>query len=310
MTRVAPGYHYEFEDLGDGVAFGRARAEGTGLSNTGVIRLDESPLIFDTSLTLHSAREIRTTCRTLTGREPALSVNSHWHFDHVLGNQVFADRPIYASRRTAEILLEKRAEMESELTREKLESEIRELERQQASCSTESGRARFDAVLRVNRTLLEEVVELKLVYPTERFEAELALPGGLGARLLNWGAGHTESDTVLYLAKSRILFAGDLVVAGTHPNLTSGDPEHWLTVLKKIEELRPERIVPGHGPLSTADQLSVMKDYLSTIIELAHVAGEPEMPQRFRSWTEPDQFVGNLAYARARSSSNGRATPR
>jgi glyoxylase-like metal-dependent hydrolase (beta-lactamase superfamily II) len=299
-SHLAKSEHYSFEDLGDGVTFGHARREGAALSNAGIIDLGNSTLIFDTSLTLHSAREIRAASLEHTGRAPSLAANSHWHLDHVVGNQIFADRPIYATRRTIEILLEKRAELEGEFAREKLESDIREIERQRKATTADSGRAQYDAALRINRTLLEEVAELKFTPPSKEFEKELNLPGNQDARLLSFGAGHTESDAMLFLGKSRILFSGDLVVAETHPNLTSGDPEHWLTVLDKIEGLRPERIVTGHGPLGSVETVQVVRDYLSTVLELARAPGEPEVPERFRAWTEFDQFTGNIAYVRQR----------
>ncbi len=292
--------HYSFEDLGDRIHFGHARPEGTALSNTGIVDLGGSTLVFDTSLTLHSAREIRSASVTLTGRAPSLTVNSHWHLDHTVGNQVFADRPIYATKRTVEILLEKRAELEKELTREKLEEDVREIERQRHAQTTDFGRAQYDAVLRVNRMLLQEALELKLTAPTRQFERELKLPGDHDAKLLTFGAGHTDSDAVLFLSKNRTLFSGDLVVTGTHPNLTSGDPEHWLIVLDKLERLRPERIITGHGPLGSVGALGTMRDYLTSVIELAREPGEPTIPARFGSFTGPDQFAGNVAYVRGR----------
>lgn len=293
--------HYAFEPIEVGIAFGRARSSGTALSNTGLVDLGGSTLVFDTSLTLRSARAIREASSVLTGRPPTLLANSHWHLDHVLGNQLFADRPIYATKRTVEILLEKRAELERELEPSRLEADIRELEDRRAKATTDDGRAVYDAVLRINRALHEEALELKLTPPTKEFDGELRLPGAPDARLLTFGAGHTESDAVLFLAESRILFAGDLVVSGTHPNLTSGDPEHWLTVLDAIEGLRPERIVPGHGPIGSTETLTQMRDYLSTVLELAREPGTPEVPARFRKWAMSDQFHGNLAFARSRS---------
>ncbi len=294
--------HYSFEVLEDGIGFGRARAEGTALSNTGVVDLGGSTLIFDTSLTQRSAREIRDASMVLTGRPPSLSVNSHWHLDHMLGNQVFADRPIYASRRTGKILRERRAELDRELARESLEAEIRQLEIDQRAKGLVGKPSPFDGALRLNRALLDETGDRRLTLPTDGFDRELRLPGDRDARLLSFGAGHTESDTVLFLGKARVIFAGDLVVAGTHPNVLSGDPEHWLTVLDEIEALRPERIATGHGPLRSTEGLDTMRDYLSTVVELSRAPGEPEIPARFREFTEPDQFARNLAHLRARSS--------
>jgi len=100
---------YAFRTIGDGVAAGLARPEGAALSNTGVVDLGGSTLVFDTSLTLRSAREIRAAAIERTRRPPSLVANSHWHLDHLMGNQLFADLPIYATTRTVEIALEKAA---------------------------------------------------------------------------------------------------------------------------------------------------------------------------------------------------------
>jgi cyclase len=306
MGTAAPAHskHYDFATIGDGVTFGRARPDGTGLCNTGIVDLGPSTLVFDTSLSVSSAREIREAARAITKRPPSLCANSHWHMDHTVGNQIFADRPIYASRRTIEILLERRAEFERELSPEKLEADIRELERQRDAQSTEFGRAQYEGVIRLNRAILPEAHEFRFTLPTHAFDQQLELPGDLDAKLLNFGAGHTESDTVLFLGKSRTLFAGDLVVSGTHPNLRSGDPQHWLVVLDQLEKLRPERVVTGHGPLGGLDSLETMRDYLSTVVGLAGATGTAELPERFRSFSEPGQFFENIAFLRGRSTNS------
>jgi cyclase len=300
IATQSTGSHHTFEDLGEGITFGRARPDGVALSNTGLIDLGESTLVFDTSLTIQGGRAICAASQDRTGRFPTLAANSHWHLDHIMGNQVFADGPIYATKKTVEILLQKRAELEGELTQEKLETEIREFERQQKSAASEKGRAEYDLVLRINHALLAEVMELRLTPPNSTFDGELKLPGDSGACLISFGAGHTESDAILHLPKSRLIFAGDLIISGSHPNLSSGDPQHWLTVLDRIEGLKPERIGTGHGPLGGVETIAEMRDYLSTIVTLAQEPGTPEMPSRFRNLTEPSQFSSNVEYARSK----------
>jgi cyclase len=296
----SPSVHFTFETVGDGIMFGRARRDGTALANTTIVDLGAATLVFDSSLTLRSAREIAATARARTGRSPTLCVNSHWHLDHLAGNQVFADHPIVASQRTVEILLAKRAELEAELSAEKLAADLRELERQQAALTSERGRAVYAAPLRLHRALLEEAVELRFTPPTQGFEGTLELPGDRTATLLTFGSGHTESDTVLFLPDDGLLLAGDLVVAESHPNLTSGDPVHWLRVLDRIEALRPERIATGHGPLGSLATVAAVRDYLTTILALAEQPGPPTIPSRFGAWDGPEQFELNVAFLRAR----------
>lgn len=292
--------HYTFERIAEGVTFGQARREGTGLSNTALLDLGSVTLVFDTRLTLRSAREIRRAAVASTPHAPALCVNSHWHLDHVGGNPEFAQGPIYSTGRTRAILLEKRAEIEEELTPARLNSDILQLEEQERTSPTPAARAVPASALGLNRALLAEARERRLTLPTRTFDGSLELPGDRDARLVTFGSGHTESDAILVLPREHIVFAGDRVVAGTHPNLASGDPEHWIEVLDRISALRPERIVTGHGPLGTTETLATMREYLLTVLALAREPGTPAIPDRFRPWTEPDQFAGNIARARER----------
>jgi cyclase len=297
---MPPPSQYTFEELGDGLVVGRARPDGVALSNAGIVDLGTTTLIFDTSLTLRSARELRTTALARTGRTPSLVANSHWHLDHILGNQLFSEGPIYATRRTIEILVEKRAELAAELGREKLGLELAEFEARVRDATSDAGRAEYARVVRLDRALFEEADELRVTMPTEGFDRELRLPGDRRARLVSFGAGHTESDALLFLEGDRILFAGDLVVIGHHPNLVSGDPEHWIEVLDELARLGPERIVPGHGPVGTSAALGAIRDYLATLLELARDEERPEIPARFRDWEGPEQFRQNIEFLRAR----------
>lgn len=292
--------HYVFEDLGSGVTFGRARSHGSAWSNSAIVDLGDATLAFDTSLTMRSADDLQRASVALTGRPISVAVNSHWHIDHVLGNQLLDDRPIYATQRTVEILLDKRSDLQRDLSPERIEEDLRQLEKQRRSTSSESGKSDLDNLCRLNQALLAESGTLKVTPPNTGFDGEFRLPGELDATLLSVGSGHTESDAVLFLGGCRILCAGDLVVAERHPTLASGDPKHWLAVLDQLEELRPERIVTGHGPSGTVETIRSTRDYLETVLRLASERGEPEIPSRFRSWEGWGLFEANIAFVRSR----------
>lgn len=72
----------------------------------------EDALVYDTHVSLDHARRIRAAVEARGARHIRV-VLSHWHDDHVAGNAVFADCEIIANRRTAELLAENRATMET-----------------------------------------------------------------------------------------------------------------------------------------------------------------------------------------------------
>lgn len=295
---VPSSVHYAFEDLGDGVHAGIARLEGDAVCNSGVVDLDGGGLVFDTGLTPHSARDLRAGALKLLGRAPSVAANSHWHLDHSLGNQEFSTVPIWATRRTREILLERRSQFAAELEREQLEKDLRELESHRGEMRSEEARMDFAFISQISRALLAAAGHLTVVPPDQTFETRLALPGRRGAELLSFGSGHTEADAVLFLPKEKVLFAGDLVVVGVQPSMGSSDPEHWLVVLDEIGRLEVEHLVPGHGPVTKLDGIGETRRYISATLEAASRSDTAPLPGALRRWEGSLSLAENLRFVR------------
>ena len=73
----------------------------------------EEAIVYDTSISLPHARIIRKTLEDLGVRHIRL-VLSHWHVDHVAGNEVFADCEIIANTLTAQALRDNRERLEND----------------------------------------------------------------------------------------------------------------------------------------------------------------------------------------------------
>ena len=304
---MAIGEHYEFATTEEGVRVGRARPSGAALSNCGIVDLGVQTLVFDTGLSPRAGAEIRAEARDATRRAPGLVANSHWHFDHLLGNQAFDDAALYASRGTIAFLAEHRAELEEALRPPALAAAVAELTTRLAQAREPREKSRWTVELGMVGTMHADALHVRLAPPTNGFDELLRLPGDRPAELRTFGSGHTVSDSILFLPESRTIFAGDLVLAGQHPSMESSDPEHWIEVLDRLEELRPDRIVPGHGPVSGPEVVDEMRAYLTAILPLASTTGSVEIPARFRSWAWPGQFDSNLEFLRQRAAANAAA---
>ncbi|WP_306144959.1 quinoprotein relay system zinc metallohydrolase 2 [Roseibium sp. MMSF_3412] len=71
----------------------------------------------------------------------------------------------------------------------------------------------------------------------------------LGGRILelrHWPVAHSTSDLTVWDGLTGTLFAGDLVF-DRHVPVLDGSLSGWLQVLAEVEDMKPERIVPGHG---------------------------------------------------------------
>ena len=188
-------------------------------------------------------------------------LNTHWHADHVLGNGEFDDTTIVATTRTRELMATIGAERLATAQKEGSERELPE--------------------------------QLRL--PDETFEESWDFGR---AQALTYGGGHTESDSVLLVADTGVLVAGDLVVVGMQPWAGHGDPANWAAILERLLELEWEQVVPGHGPVSGRDVIEPLRDYMLELDEA--VREDRELPERFRSWSGPEMWARNVEALRAR----------
>ena len=163
---------------------------------------------------------------------------------------------------------------------------------------TDGARDDLEFILQINRALLSSAGRVRFAPPDHTFETRLALPGSRGAELVSFGSGHTEADAILHLPRDRVVFAGDLVVLGVQPSLGSGDPERWLGVLDQIERLGAERIVPGHGPVTTPAGMQEIRDYVGGVLEAAGASPQATLPAALRRWESSLSLEENLKFTR------------
>ena len=291
--------NYEFVRVGDGIHAAIARLAGNGICNSGMVDLGGETLLFDTSLTPGTARELRAATENSLGRPPSIAALSHWHLDHSLGSQEFSSVPIWSTRRTREIMLELRGQLAIDLTRGALEKDIRELEALRGTMPSKDALDDLQFGIQINRAILSELDELKPIPSDHTFETQLSLPGTREAELISFGAGHTEADAILFLPREKVVFAGDLAVVGVQPSMGSGNPDHWLVVLDEVERLGAERIVPGHGPVVAGDGLDEIRGYVSGVLRAAENPEGAALPATIRRWEGSVSLKENLKFARS-----------
>jgi glyoxylase-like metal-dependent hydrolase (beta-lactamase superfamily II) len=234
--------HFRLEQVADDAWSAIAIPDTGAVGNAGFIRVGDYTIVFDTFVSTAAADQLRIAAEVIA--PVAYAVNSHWHGDHVNGNRSFEDVPIVSTERTRELIEERgRAHVDA----------FRDDPAERAKAQREGGTA---AVLE------EEVDEFEVVLPSIVFPERLELEGTVVETL---GGGHTESDAFLWFEDT--LFAGDLVVVGTHPWVGHGDVEHWLEILDAFEPRRPRVIVPGHGPVGSVEDIPPLRRYLQALLD-------------------------------------------
>ncbi len=204
-----------FDKLADGVY--ACTAEGD--PNTGIIVGDNEVLVFDAQATPVMAQRIVKRIRRVTKKPIKYVVLSHYHAVRALGATGFGAQDVITSEATRELIEERGAQ--------DFKSEADRFPRL------------FDAIETVPG----------LTRPTITFDREMTLwLGKREVRIIHPGRGHTKGDTIIWLPKEKILFAGDLVEA--HAALYCGDAHlgDWPTTLKYLRALKPRKLIPGRGP--------------------------------------------------------------
>jgi glyoxylase-like metal-dependent hydrolase (beta-lactamase superfamily II) len=233
---------------------------GPAVSNAAIIDLGDKTIVVDTFQTVLAASEMADEVQRLTGRRPFLVVNSHWHSDHVYGNQVFSSTPIVGTRRMLELIIDDAPTAESyDGYVEFLRTTAAELAQQAATAEEQEQAA---GTLALADALAATADSFRLTLPDLLIGDRLDIEGERSASVLGYGRGHTESDLFVYLPDDGIVIAGDLVWTGMHPKTNDGFPGQWAQVLDRMAKLGASAVVSGHGTPGTAADIASMADYM------------------------------------------------
>jgi glyoxylase-like metal-dependent hydrolase (beta-lactamase superfamily II) len=260
--------HYRLEPVADGVLAAIVVPGGGGVGNAAIVELGGSTLVFDTGLTPQAGRELREAAERIG--PVSTVVNSHWHGDHVRGNQAFRGAEIVGTARTRELMETRGAERLAQQ---------RAIDRDAYLASLPEGPDRESA-----RQLAATIAEVELTPPTRTFDDRLELAPGV--EVATFGGGHSDSDSFLVLADRGVLLSGDLVFAHIHPWMGDGDPQHWLEILERLENLGVDKVVPGHGEVSPGSVLGDLREHIQAFLD------EPDgLSERFPDWDVDPEMV-------------------
>lgn len=206
------------------------------------------------------ADKIRAALKQLGEGKLQFVLNTHWHGDHTGGNAEFG--------REAHII------------------------------AHDNVRQR----LQTRQEVLGRVVEPspKEALPVITFEESLSLHfNGEHIRAIHYPHGHTDGDSVIYFTGSNVVHMGDLFFSGKFPFVdlgSGGDVEGYTrNVASIMSKLPPDvKIIPGHGPLSTLDDLKAFHRMLietTKIVRERIAAGKTQqqiqaegLPKEWESW--------------------------
>ncbi len=268
------------EQVAEGVYFATASGKVNLVSNAMIIVNEADVIVVDSHITPDAGNGLLATVRGLTDLPVTYLVNSHFHYDHAHGNQVFPKSTLIVGheytreRLSGDVLSENTYRVIGSVEYE--ESVIAGLEEQLAAAADEE-KAGLEAQITMMKRHVASLKEVVPTPPNVTLNDKMTIHrGDREIQLLHLGRGHTGGDVVVYLPKESIAFTGDLFYLGA-PYLGDGFANEFPDTLEKLKELAPATIVPGHGPLvRDLSQIDYAQTYLRhywSEVEKAHGQG-------------------------------------
>jgi cyclase len=300
--------HFEIQQLAEDTFTAIAKDGGSAVCNSGIIDLGDQIVIFDTFLTPQAAMDLRHTTEDLFGRTPQIVVNSHYHNDHIWGNQVFMPgSQIISSARTRELIATAGME-ELQWYSANSGQQLESIQSQYQNTADEEQRNQLSMWIGYYGGLLEAIPHLSVSLPSITFKKRLDIHGSKHtAELITFEGGHTQSDTILHLPQESLVFMSDLLFVGCHPYLADGDPSQLLKTLGELSQIGATCLVPGHGPVGTIADLELLIEYVNYCLDKAQILvdegslhddklGEQKVAERYKHWRFPQFFQTNIRF--------------
>ena len=175
-------------------------------------------------------------------------IDTHFHFDHALGNEAFDLALVIGHDAT-------RAQLGPDALQGRTVATFAagipaQAAKARSDATKESDPGKREGLLRRAASLDaygHELATMRATPPELTFSGSLTLwLGSREVRLIHLGRGHTAGDIVVYLPKERVIGTGDLF-NGYIGYMGDAYVDEWAETLGRLAELDFETVIPGHG---------------------------------------------------------------
>jgi glyoxylase-like metal-dependent hydrolase (beta-lactamase superfamily II) len=256
-------------------------------SNTLVVIGARDVLVVDSCYLPSSAKQDIAQIKQWTQKPVRYLVNTHWHYDHTMGNGAYLDAfpglTIVAHVETQKQIRGYNPQWFTKFPERaaKFKKQLDDGVNDRGVAWTKGERDELTRAIAGVAPVQAEFASLATrtdLAPTMAFDHELALDlGNREVRLMFLGRGNTAGDAVVYLPREKIIAAGDLVDHPV-PYLGSGYPVDEIATLEALARLDITTLVPGHGkalPGTTyvAAEIALLRAVVSEVDRAIHRLG-------------------------------------
>ena len=265
---------FEVKEVADGVYAAIAAPQYKLNSNAAIILTNDGVVVVDSHSKPSAAQALHQHIQGLSKQPVRKLINTHFHWDHWQGNQVYAkifpELSVITSERTQHNLITPGAGVGGvafiQQQIDALPAEIAQLKDDIARASSAADKARLETHLQQAEAFLEELGSFNPILPTHTVAQSTTLDeGGREIQLMLLGRAHTDGDLFTYLPKEKVIITGDAVVDWM-PFLGDGYPEEWIGTLDALEQIDFTHMIMGHGEVAPKSHVAFFRSYLTDLI--------------------------------------------
>ncbi len=207
------------------------------IANIGFIVGDKCIAVIDTGGSINIGTQLHKKIRSISNKPICYVINTHVHYDHVLGNKAFEnDKTVFVGH-------------------------------QKLAEGIEHNRQFF--LTQFKSDLGENPDTSSIIAPTELIENTKQID--LGNRILTLKAyptSHSHNDLIVIDNNTKTLWAGDLIFRQRIPSLT-GSLLGWVKVMEELKDLDVKIVIPGHGNTSNSIDSAIEQQqaYLQNLLD-------------------------------------------
>ena len=206
------------------------------IANIGFIVGTNCVAVIDTGGSISIGNKLKKSIRGITKKPICYVINTHVHYDHILGNKAFTDEsPDFIGHKDLAEAINQNRDFFLNQFRNNLTSDPK------------------------NSDIIEPNI---LIEKTKKLEL-----GERSITLIPFATSHSHNDLIVIDNKTKTLWAGDLIFRERIPSLT-GSLKGWLKSINKIKELDIKVVVPGHGSVASSldEAIKQQQDYLTLLL--------------------------------------------
>ncbi|MBP2668021.1 MAG: beta-lactamase domain protein [Deltaproteobacteria bacterium] len=267
------------------------------VSNGGFIVGTDGALLIEGFRTPAGASFQHAALRQVSSVPVRAALDTHYHFDHTLGNAFYGAQgiPIWAHEKTAPLMVNVYGPGSGPARPERIAA----IEKRITDATSDAARERAKGDLNMLKLAFASVDSSAVSLPNRSLEpSSLPLTVDLGGTqaVIESYPGHTPSDLIIRVPQQNVIYTGDLLFNGMYPATSDANLSNWRKTLEMFSGYDKETLfIPGHGPLCGPEGIATLRSVFDDLADQAskmYKAGIPleeaqqryDIPERFKDF--------------------------